>query len=169
MANNGGFVRLDRDGGVAWSPTSAATLIVPDMVEGISPTFDAASGATRRCGRGLTGAVPAATGGHSAQVPWREPTRHRPRGSIAEPPRRPINLCAEAYPHRCRITCVLGAGFEWLNLPATFSTAAAGARGGGCWACAEDIRVVIPSFIEAALLPVHGRAGRPRHLAYRLS
>src|SRR5258705_345447 len=43
MATNGGFVRLDRDGGVAWVTLDRPplNLIVPEMVEGIRATFDA--------------------------------------------------------------------------------------------------------------------------------
>src|SRR6266850_1791329 len=130
------FVRLDRDRDVAWVTLDRPplNLIVPEMVEGIRAAV-------------ITGAGRATTGGMQLQV-LREFTPATAKAFIASL-HEAINLVHDApFPTVCMITgACLGAGFE-LAMACDLRTAAAGTLLG-----LPEIRVGIPSVIEAALLP----------------
>jgi enoyl-CoA hydratase len=149
MDAKGEFVRVERDGGVAWVTLDRPplNLIVPEMVEGIRATFDALRRDATVRAAVITGAGRATTGGMQLQV-LRELTPGTASAFIASL-HEAINLVHEApFPTVCMINgACLGAGFE-LAMACDLRTAAAGARLG-----LPEIRVGIPSVIEAALLP----------------
>jgi enoyl-CoA hydratase/carnithine racemase len=143
------FVRVDRDGELAWVTLDRPplNLIVPEMVEGIRATFDALRRDPTVRAAIITGAGRATTGGMQLQV-LREFTPATAKAFIASL-HDAINLVHDApFPTVCMITgACLGAGFE-LAMACDLRTAAAGALLG-----LPEIRVGIPSVIEAALLP----------------
>jgi enoyl-CoA hydratase len=153
------FVRLDREDAIAWVTLDRPplNLIVPEMVEGIRTTFDALRHDPTVRAAVITGAGRATTGGMQLQV-LRDFTPATAKAFIASL-HEAIDLVHDApFPTVCMINgACLGAGFE-LAMACDLRTAAAGALLG-----LPEIRVGIPSVIEAALLPAwSGRGGRPR-------
>jgi enoyl-CoA hydratase/carnithine racemase len=140
------FVRVEHDHGVAWVTLDRPplNLIVPEMVEGIRATFDALRRDPTVRAAVITGAGRATTGGMQLQV-LRE---FAPGRQAFIEPARAIGWCRAPFPTVCMINgACLGAGFE-LAMACDLRTAAAGALLG-----LPEIRVGIPSVIEAALLP----------------
>jgi len=143
------FVRVEREEALAWVTLDRPplNLIVPEMVEGIRVTFEALRRDSTVRAAVITGAGRATTGGMQLQV-LRELTPGSAKTFIASL-HEAINLVHEApFPTVCMINgACLGAGFE-LAMACDLRTAAAGALMG-----LPEIRVGIPSVIEAALLP----------------
>ena len=150
------FVRVDRDGGVAWVTLDRPplNLIVPEMVEGLRSTFDALRRDATVRAAVITGAGRATTGGMQLQI-LRELNPGTAAAFIASL-HEAINLVHEApFPTVCMVNgACLGAGFE-LAMACDLRTAAAGAPLG-----LPEVRVGIPSVIEAALLPALIGPGR---------
>ncbi len=123
-------------------------LIVPEMVEGIRATFDALRRDPTRPRRGDHGRGAGHHRRHAAPGAARAHPRPPPSAFIASL-HEAINLVHDApFPTVCMINgACLGAGFE-LAMACDLRTAAAGALLG-----LPEIRVGIPSVIEAALLP----------------
>ena len=143
------FVRLDRENAIAWVTLDRPplNLIVPEMVEGIRATFDALRRDPTVRAAVITGAGRATTGGMQLQV-LRDFTPATAKAFIASL-HEAIDLVHDApFPTVCMVNgACLGAGFE-LAMACDLRTAAAGALLG-----LPEIRVGIPSVIEAALLP----------------
>jgi enoyl-CoA hydratase len=143
------FVRVERDHGLAWVTLDRPplNLIVPEMVEGIRSTFDALRRDPDVRLAVVGGAGRVTTGGMQLQV-LRElnpatakafiASLHEAIGLVHDAPFPTIGMLHGAC---------LGAGFE-LAMACDLRIAAAGARLG-----LPEIRVGIPSVIEAALLP----------------
>ena len=150
------FVRVDRADGVAWVTLDRPplNLIVPEMVEGLRATFGALRRDATVRAAVITGAGRATTGGMQLQV-LRELDPGTATAFIASL-HEAINLVHEApFPTVCMINgACLGAGFE-LAMACDLRTAVAGALLG-----LPEIRVGIPSVIEAALLPGFVGPGR---------
>jgi len=119
------FVRVEREGGVAWVTLDRPplNLIVPEMVEGIRATFDALRHDPTVRAAIVTGAGRATTGGMQLQV-LREFTPATAKAFIASL-HEAINLVHDApFPTVCMINgACLGAGFE-LAMACDLRTAA---------------------------------------------
>jgi enoyl-CoA hydratase/carnithine racemase len=156
MEVKGNFVKLEREGPLAWVTLDRPplNLIVPEMVEGIRATFAALRRDATVRGAVITGAGRATTGGMQLQV-LRDFTPATAKAFIASL-HEAINLVHDApFPTVCMINgACLGAGFE-LAMACDLRTAAADAVLG-----LPEIRVGIPSVIEAALLPGFVGPGR---------
>ena len=143
------YVRVERAGPLAWVTLDRPplNLIVPEMVEGIRATFEALRGDGTVRAAVITGAGRATTGGMQLQV-LRDFTPGPAKAFIASL-HEAINLVHDApFPTVCMINgACLGAGFE-LAMACDLRTAALEAVMG-----LPEIRVGIPSVIEAALLP----------------
>jgi enoyl-CoA hydratase len=143
------FVRVDLRGGCAWVTLDRPplNLIVPEMVEGIRAAFDRLrANATIRAAV-ITGSGRLMTGGMQLEV-LRDLTPASAKAFITTL-HEAIHAVHDApFPTLCMINghC-LGGGFE-LALACDMRTAAADALMG-----LPEIRVGIPSVIEAALLP----------------
>jgi enoyl-CoA hydratase/carnithine racemase len=146
---SGAFVRVEREGALAWVTLDRPplNLIVPEMVEGIRTTFEALRGDAGVRAAVITGAGRATTGGMQLQI-LRGLTSAGAKAFIASL-HEAINLVHDApFPTICMINgACLGAGFE-LAMACDLRTAAPEASLG-----LPEIRVGIPSVIEAALLP----------------
>ena len=143
------FVRLEREGPCAWVTLDRPplNLIVPEMVEGLRATFEGL-----RRDRGvraavITGAGRATTAGMQLQV-LRELEPGSAKAFIASL-HEAIGLVHDApFPTVCMVNgACLGAGFE-LAMACDLRVASEAALLG-----LPEIRVGIPSVIEAALLP----------------
>jgi enoyl-CoA hydratase/carnithine racemase len=143
------FVRTERDRGLAWITLDRPplNLIVPEMVEGIRGAFDALRRDPDVRLAVVSGAGRVTTGGMQLQV-LRELTPATAKALIASL-HEAINLVHDApFPTIGMLHgACLGAGFE-LAMACDLRTAAADTRLG-----LPEIRVGIPSVIEAALLP----------------
>ncbi|HKW92126.1 MAG TPA: enoyl-CoA hydratase-related protein [Methylomirabilota bacterium] len=149
MAGAPGFVRVEREGALAWVTLDRPplNLIVPEMVEGIRSSFETLRRDPGVRAAVITGAGRATTGGMQLQV-LRDLTPASAKAFIASL-HEAIGLVHDApFPTLCMINgpC-LGAGFE-LAMACDLRTAADSAVMG-----LPEIRVGIPSVIEAALLP----------------
>lgn len=150
------FVRVERDNGLVWVTLDRPplNLIVPEMVEGIRSAFDALRRDPGVRLAVITGAGRVTTGGMQLQV-LRELTPATAKVFIASL-HEAINLVHDApFPTIGMVHgACLGAGFE-LAMACDLRTAAVEARMG-----LPEIRVGIPSVIEAALLPALVGPGR---------
>ena len=150
------FVRVEREGALAWVTLDRPplNLIVPEMVEGIRVTFEALRRDATIRATVITGAGRATTGGMQLQV-LRDFTPGPAKAFIASL-HEAINLVHDApFPTVCMINgACLGAGFE-LAMACDLRTVATEAVMG-----LPEIRVGIPSVIEAALLPAVVGPGR---------
>lgn len=150
------FVRTEREGALAWVTLDRPplNLIVPEMVEGIRSVFDALRRDPTVRAAVITGAGRATTGGMQLQI-LRDFTPAIAKAFIAGL-HEAINLVHDApFPTICMINgACLGAGFE-LAMACDLRTAAGEAVMG-----LPEIRVGIPSVIEAALLPGFVGPGR---------
>jgi len=150
------FVRVEREGALAWVTLDRPplNLIVPEMVEGVRVTFEALRRDATIRAAVITGAGRATTGGMQLQV-LRDFTPGPAKAFIASL-HEAINLVHDApFPTVCMINgACLGAGFE-LAMACDLRTVATEAVMG-----LPEIRVGIPSVIEAALLPVVVGPGR---------
>jgi enoyl-CoA hydratase/carnithine racemase len=153
---SGAFVRVEREGALAWVTLDRPplNLIVPEMVEGIRSTFEALRGDPGVRAAVITGAGRVTTGGMQLQI-LRGLTTAGAKAFIASL-HEVINLVHDApFPTICMINgACLGAGFE-LAMACDLRTAAPEASLG-----LPEIRVGIPSVIEAALLPGFVGPGR---------
>jgi enoyl-CoA hydratase len=149
MPVNPNFVTVERDGRLAWVTLDRPplNLIVPEMVEGIRSAFDDLRRDTTVGAVVVTGAGRATTAGMQLQV-LRDLTPATAKAFIASL-HEAIHLVHDApFPTICMINgACLGAGFE-LAMACDLRTAAPEATMG-----LPEIRVGIPSVIEAALLP----------------
>ncbi len=150
------FVRVDLRGGCAWVTLDRPplNLIVPEMVQGIKAAFDGLRGDSSVRAAVVTGSGKLMTGGMQLQV-LRDLTPASAKAFITTL-HQAIHAVHEApFPTVCMINghC-LGGGFE-LAMACDMRTAAADALMG-----LPEIRVGIPSVIEAALLPALIGPGR---------
>jgi len=156
MDARGDFVRVEREGALAWVTLDRPplNLIVPEMVEGIRSTFEALRRDPGVRAAVITGAGRATTGGMQLQV-LRDLTPARAKTFIASL-HEAIGVVHDApFPTLCMINgACLGGGFE-LAMACDLRTAAPDAVLG-----LPEIRVGIPSVIEAALLPALVGPGR---------
>jgi 2-(1,2-epoxy-1,2-dihydrophenyl)acetyl-CoA isomerase len=144
-----GFVRVEREGACAWVTLDRPplNLIVPEMVEGIRSTFEALRRDPGVRAAVITGAGRATTAGMQLQV-LRELTAARAKAFIASLHEAIGQVHDAPFPTVCMVNgACLGAGFE-LAMACDLRTAAAEAVLG-----LPEIRVGIPSVIEAARLP----------------
>ena len=143
------FVRVEREGACAWVTLDRPplNLIVPEMVEGIRRTFETLRRDAGVRAAVITGAGRATTAGMQLQV-LRELTPVGAKALIASL-HEAIALVHDApFPTVCMVNgACLGAGFE-LAMACDLRTASTEALLG-----LPEIRVGIPSVIEAALLP----------------
>ena len=143
------FVRVEREGPCAWVTLDRPplNLIVPEMVEGIHRTFETLGHDAGVRAAVITGAGRATTAGMQLQV-LRELTPGGAKAFIARL-HEAIALVHDApFPTVCMVNgACLGAGFE-LAMACDLRTASTEALLG-----LPEIRVGIPSVIEAALLP----------------
>lgn len=143
------FVRVEREGACAWVTLDRPplNLIVPEMVEGIRRTFETLRRDPGVRAAVITGAGRATTAGMQLQV-LRELTPGGAKTFIASL-HEAIALVHDApFPTVCMVNgACLGAGFE-LAMACDLRTASTEALLG-----LPEIRVGIPSVIEAALLP----------------
>ena len=143
------FVRVEREGACAWVTLDRPplNLIVPEMVEGIWRTFETLRRDPGVRAAVITGAGRATTAGMQLQV-LRELTPGGAKTFIASL-HEAIALVHDApFPTVCMVNgACLGAGFE-LAMACDLRTASTEALLG-----LPEIRVGIPSVIEAALLP----------------
>jgi enoyl-CoA hydratase len=143
------FVRVEREGACAWVTLDRPplNLIVPEMVEGIRRTFKTLRRDPGVRAAVITGAGRATTAGMQLQV-LRELTPGGAKTFIASL-HEAIALVHDApFPTVCMVNgACLGAGFE-LAMACDLRTASTEAVLG-----LPEIRVGIPSVIEAALLP----------------
>jgi enoyl-CoA hydratase len=143
------FVRVEREGACAWVTLDRPplNLIVPEMVEGIRRTFETLRRDPGVRAAVITGAGRATTAGMQLQV-LRELTPGGAKTFIASL-HEAIALVHDApFPTVCMVNgACLGAGFE-LAMACDLRTASTEAVLG-----LPEIRVGIPSVIEAALLP----------------
>ncbi len=143
------FVRVERRGGCVWVTLDRPplNLIVPEMIRGIKATFDGLKEDPRVRAAVLTGSGRAMTAGMQLQFLRELPARDA-KAFIATL-HDAIHAVHEApFPTVCMMNghC-LGGGFE-LAMACDVRTAAADALMG-----LPEIRVGIPSVIQAALLP----------------
>ena len=150
------FVRVEREGACAWVTLDRPplNLIVPEMVEGIRRTFETLRRDPGVRAAVITGAGRATTAGMQLQV-LRELTPGGAKTFIASL-HEAIALVHDApFPTVCMVNgACLGAGFE-LAMACDLRTASTEALLG-----LPEIRVGIPSVIEAALLPALVGPGR---------
>lgn len=143
------FVRVEREGACAWVTLDRPplNLIVPEMVEGIRRTFETLRRDPGVRAAVISGAGRATTAGMQLQV-LRELTPGGAKTFIASL-HEAIALVHDApFPTVCMVNgACLGAGFE-LAMACDLRTASTEALLG-----LPEIRVGIPSVIEAALLP----------------
>ena len=156
MDARGDFVRVEREGALAWVTLDRPplNLIVPEMVEGIRSTFEALRRDPGVRAAVITGAGRATTGGMQLQV-LRDLSPAGAKAFIASL-HEAIGVVHDApFPTLCMINgACLGGGFE-LAMACDLRTAAPEAVLG-----LPEIRVGIPSVIEAALLPAVVGPGR---------
>ena len=150
------FVRVDTRGGCAWVTLDRPplNLIVPEMVQGITAAFNRLRADASVRAAVITGSGRLMTGGMQLQV-LRDLTPASAKAFITTL-HEAIHAVHDApFPTVCMINghC-LGGGFE-LALACDMRTAAADALMG-----LPEIRVGIPSVIEAALLPALIGPGR---------
>lgn len=163
MEPTANFVRVEREGACAWVTLDRPplNLIVPDMVEGIRHCFEALRRDPTVRAAVITGAGRATTGGMQVQV-LQGLTPATAKAFIASL-HEAIALVHDApFPTVCMMNgACLGAGFE-LAMACDMRTAAHDALMG-----LPEVRVGIPSVIEAALLP--GLIGPARAAEYLLT
>ena len=145
----GAFVRVERRGRCAWVRLDRPplNLIVPEMIEGLRSVFDELAADPEVGAAVLTGSGRATTAGMQLQF-LRDLTARQAKAFIATL-HEAIHAVHEApFPTVCMMNgACLGGGFE-LAMACDLRTAATGARMG-----LPEIRVGLPSVIEAALLP----------------
>ncbi len=158
--DRGPFVRVEERHGCAWVTLDRAplNLIVPEMVAGLTAAFDALTREPGVRAAVVTGAGKAMTAGMQLQF-LTELTAARAKAFIATL-HEAIQAVHEApFPTVCMVNgACLGAGFE-LAMACDVRTAAAGAVLG-----LPEVRVGLPSVIEAALLPALIGPGRAAEL-----
>jgi enoyl-CoA hydratase len=156
MGTEGEFVRVERDGMLVWVilDRPPLNLIVPEMIEGIRSTFEALRRDPGVRAAVITGAGRATTGGMQLEV-LRDLTPTTAKALIARL-HEAIGLVHDApFPTLCMMNgACLGGGLE-LAMACDLRTAAPEAILG-----LPEIRVGIPSVIEAALLPALVGPGR---------
>jgi len=143
------FVRVEREGACAWVTLDRPplNLIVPEMVEGIRRTFETLRRDPGVRAAVITGAGRATTAGMQLQV-LRELTPGGAKTFIASLHEAIALVHGAPFPTVCMVNgACLGAGFE-LAMACDLRTASTEALLG-----LPEIRVGIPSVIEAALLP----------------
>lgn len=143
------FVRVERRGGCSWVTLDRPplNLMVPEMIRGVKAAFDDLRGDPRTRAAVLTGSGRAMTAGMDLQF-LRDLTARQAKEFIATL-HDAIHAVHEApFPTVCMMngTC-LGGGFE-LAMACDMRTAAADTLVG-----LPEVRVGVPSVIEAALLP----------------
>jgi enoyl-CoA hydratase len=150
------FVRVERRGACAWVTLDRPplNLLVPEMIQGLTAAFDALRADSRVRAAVLTGEGKATTGGMQLQF-LRELTVARAKAFITTL-HGAIQAVHEApFPTVCMMNgACLGGGFE-LAMACDMRTASTGAVMG-----LPEIRVGVPSVIEAALLPALLGPGR---------
>jgi enoyl-CoA hydratase/carnithine racemase len=160
MVSTGPFVRVEERRGCAWVTLDRPplNLIVPEMVEGVAAAFTALAGDSGVRAAVVTGAGRATTAGMQLQF-LAELTAARAKAFITRL-HEAIRAVHEApFPTLCMVNgACLGAGFE-LAMACDLRTAAAGALLG-----LPEVRVGVPSVIEAALLPGLVGPGRAAEL-----
>jgi len=150
------FVRVKRRGGCAWVTLDRPplNLIVPEMIRGIKAAFDDLREDPKVCAVVLTGNGRATTAGMQLQFLRELPARDAKAfiASLYEA----IHAVHEApFPTVCMINgACLGGGFE-LAMACDIRTAATDALMG-----LPEVRVGVPSVIQAALLPLLIGPGR---------
>jgi enoyl-CoA hydratase len=159
----GAFVRVEQRGDCAWVTLDRPplNLIVPEMIGGLTTAFRGLAGEPRVRAAVLTGAGRATTAGMQLQV-LRDFSVAQAKAFIATL-HEAIHAVHEApFPTVCMMNgpC-LGGGFE-LAMACDMRTAATTALMG-----LPEIRVGVPSVIEAALLP--GLIGPGRAAEYLLT
>jgi len=158
--DTGPFVRVEERQGCAWVilDRPPLNLIVPEMIDGLTAAFAALGRDPRVRAAVITGAGRATTAGMQLQFL---------QGLGAAQARAFITTLHEAihaahdapFPTVCMVNgACLGAGFE-LAMACDVRTAAAGALLG-----LPEVRVGVPSVIEAALLPALIGPGRAAEL-----
>src|SRR5262245_37356353 len=154
------FVQVEQRNGCAWVALDRPplNLMVPDMIEGLRTTFAALRRDSRVRGAVLTGRGPHLTAGMQLQF-LRDLPAHEAKAFITSL-RDAIHAVHEApFPTIAMMNgACLGGGFE-LALACDMRVAAVDARMG-----LPEIRVGIPSVIQAALLPPLVGPGRAAEL-----
>jgi enoyl-CoA hydratase/carnithine racemase len=156
----GPFVKVEDRGGAVWVTLDRPplNLIVPEMVEGIAAAFTALAREPGVRAAVVTGGGKATTAGMQLQF-LAELTAARAKAFITRL-HEAIQAVHEApFPTLCMVNgpC-LGAGFE-LAMACDLRTAAEGALLG-----LPEVRVGLPSVVEAALLPALVGPGRAAEL-----
>jgi enoyl-CoA hydratase/carnithine racemase len=156
----GPFVRIEERHGCAWVTLDRPplNLMVPEMIEGLRAAFEALAADAGVRAAVVTGAGRAMTAG--MQVQFLESLTPATGKAFIAALHRAIHAVHEApFPTVCMVNgACLGAGFE-LAMACDMRTAAAGAVLG-----LPEVRVGIPSVIEAALLPALVGPGRAAEL-----
>ena len=160
MIDAGAFVRVEERRGCAWVTLDRPplNLIVPERVDGLTAAFRALGRDPRVRAAVITGAGRATTAGMQLQF-LRELGAEQARAFITTLHEAIHSVHDAPFPTVCMVNgACLGAGFE-LAMACDVRTAAAGALLG-----LPEVRVGVPSVIEAALLPALIGPGRAAEL-----
>jgi enoyl-CoA hydratase/carnithine racemase len=158
--NTGPFVTVEQRYGCAWVTLDRPplNLIVPEMIEGLAAAFTALAGDRGVRAAVVTGAGKATTAGMQIQF-LAELTASGAKRFITTLHEAIQAVHDAPFPTLCMVNgACLGAGFE-LAMACDLRTAAAGAVLG-----LPEVRVGVPSVIEAALLPALVGPGRAAEL-----